>query len=313
VAIAELAKAARDKLTFVSSDRIASLEDWVEQLIAESTGKDGTGILPVVGEPLGAPDAYGQDRAFVYQRLAGDSSHDEAVAALRGAGHPVITIELADPADMGRLYFLWELATAVAGARLGVNPFDQPNVESAKVQARTMLEAYRQSGTLPAERAALEAEGTRVFGRVDADGPAAALAAFLATAPKDGYVALQAYVKPSEEVSAALRRLRVRVRERYGLATTAGYGPRFLHSTGQLHKGDAGKGAFVQFTADAAADAPIPDEPGAETSEVSFGVLEAAQALGDRRALEEKKRRVVRFHFRGDPARAIASLARGTT
>lgn len=290
--LGELAQAGRDKVTIVISDPIASFGDWVEQLMAESTGKSGTGILPVVGEPLGPPAVYGDDRLFVQLRLEGDDAHDAALAEIEEAGHPVVTLNLRDRYDLGEQIFLWEMAIAVAGYRLGIQPFDQPNVEAAKVQARRMVERYTETGELPSGESA----------PVTAD----ALHAFLAERPTGGspsphadrsYIALQAYVQPTPETTEALQALRVQLRDRYQLATTLGYGPRFLHSTGQLHKGDAGNGLFIQFTSDSPRDAAIPDEPGAEESSITFGVLKMAQALGDRQALEDAGRRVIRFHL----------------
>ncbi len=282
----ELAKAGRDKITLVTSPAIAGFGDWVEQLIAESTGKEGKGILPVVGEPLGPPEVYGDDRFFVYLRLDGDDGQDAAVQALEDGGHPVVRLHLRDLCDLGGQFFLWEIATAVAGQRLGINPFDQPNVEAAKVLARQMVAEYMQKGALPeGEAAPLTAE---------------ALNEFLAQARQGDYVTLQAYVQPTAETDAALLALRTRLRDRFRLATTVGYGPRFLHSTGQLHKGDGGNGLFIQFTADDPRDAPIPDEAGSPDSTMTFGVLKAAQALGDYQALRDAGRRVIRFHLGDD-------------
>ena len=298
--LGELAEAGRDKLTLVTSPSIASFGDWVEQLIAESTGKEGQGILPVVGEPLGPPEVYGDDRLVVQLRLNGDETHDAALVALEGAGHPVVRLNLHDPYNLGGQFFLWEMATAVAGHLLGVNPFDQPNVEAAKVLARQMVTEYTREGALPAEKPALTGNGITVYDDVTAGTPGEALTAFLNQAQPGAYVALQAYVQPTAETDAALLALRTRLRDKYRLATTVGYGPRFLHSTGQLHKGDAGHGLFIQFTADDAQDAPIPDEAGSPASSITFGVLKAAQALGDRQALLNAGRRVIRFHLGTD-------------
>jgi hypothetical protein len=284
--LGQLAKAGRDKVTFAISPALASFGDWVEQLIAESTGKEGKGILPVVGEPLGPPEVYGDDRLFVHLRLDGDETHDVALAALEAAGHPVVRLNLQDSYDLGKQFFLWEMATAVAGHRLSINPFDQPNVEAAKVLARQMVAEYTEKGTLPSgESAPLTAE---------------ALNDFLAQAQPGDYITLQAYLQPTAETDAALATLRARLRDRFRLATTVGYGPRFLHSTGQLHKGDAGHGLFIQLTADDPHDVPIPNEAGSPASSITFGVLKAAQALGDRQALLEAGRRVIRFHLGDD-------------
>jgi hypothetical protein len=290
-----LANAGRDKLTLVTSPRLASYGNWVEQLIAESTGKEGRGVLPVVGERLGSPEVYGDDRLFVGLELAGDELDEAALSALEEAGHPVVRLYMRDLYDLGRQMFLWEMATAVAGYYLGINPFDQPNVESAKVLAREMVAAYIQTGALArGEYAPLSARTLR---------------AFLAQARPGDYLTLQAYVTPTAETDEALQALRTALRDRWKLATTSGYGPRFLHSTGQLHKGDAGNGLFVQFTSDDPRDAPIPDEAGAPESSISFGVLKEAQAQGDRRALLDAGRRVIRFHLGDDVAGALNRLA----
>jgi glucose-6-phosphate isomerase len=292
--LSELAKAGRDKVTFAISPAAASFGDWVEQLIAESTGKEGQGILPVVREPLGPPEVYGDDRLFVHLRLQDDDTHDAPLAALEAARHPVVRINLHDLYDLGGQFFLWEFATGVAGHRLGINPLSQPNVEAAKGLARRMIAAYQEKGTLPnVEPAPLTAD---------------ALKAFLAQARSGDYVALQAYVQPTPETDAALGDLRLRLRDQLRLATTAGYGPRFLHSTGQLHKGDAGNGLFIQLTADDPRDAPIPDEAGSAASSITFGVLKAAQALGDRQALLDAGRRVIRFHLGEDVAGGLKKL-----
>ncbi len=292
--LGELAKAGRDKVTFITSPAIASFGDWVEQLIAESTGKLGTGILPVVDEPVGAPDVYGPDRLFVYLRLHGDSTHDAAVQALQDAGHPLVRIHLDDLYDLGGQFMLWEMATAIAGYRLGINPFDQPNVEAAKILAREMVAAYAARGALPADEPAPLSADT--------------LGVFLAQAAAGDYITVQAYVQPTPQTDAALLALRTKLRAETHLATTVGYGPRFLHSTGQLHKGDGGKGLFIQFTSDPVRDIDIPDEAGNEASSMTFGVLKLAQALGDKEALLAGGRRVIRFHLGTDATGALVAL-----
>jgi glucose-6-phosphate isomerase len=291
----ELAKAGRDKITIVTSPAIASFGDWVEQLIAESTGKGGHGILPVVGEPLGNPDVYANDRLFVYLRLASDETHDAAIQALADAGHPVVWLHLDDVYDLGGQFFLWEMATVVAGYRLQINPFDQPNVESAKILARQMVDEYMENGQLPpGEFAALTKD---------------ALDSFLDNSVSSGsYIALQAYLHPAPEVESALQRLRLTLRDRFKVATTLGFGPRFLHSTGQLHKGDRGNGIFIQFTSDAIQDVPIPDDAGDQKSTMNFGVLKASQALGDAQALLNAGRQVIRFDLGTDVETSLKQL-----
>ena len=287
IALGTLAAAGRDKLTFLPG--VGSLGNWIEQLIAESTGKEGKGILPVIGEPPGQPDVYGTDRAFVYLHRDLDGSGATTMAALRAAGHPVIEIRTRDEYDLGGQFFLWEMATAIAGYVLGVNPFDQPNVEATKKQTRKMLQEWQTTGKLPAAE----------MSPPDAD----ALSDFLRQANDGDYIALQVYAPPTPETDIALTALRVRLRDRYRLATTVGYGPRFLHSTGQLHKGGPNSGLFVQLIADYDHPLTIPGE------ELGFGVLKKAQALGDRRALLDAGRRVITFRLGREVALAVERLA----
>jgi glucose-6-phosphate isomerase len=308
--VAMLARQGRDKLTLVFSPGIAPFGDWIEQLIAESTGKEGKGILPVVGEPLGPPEVYGKDRVFVSLRLADEAAKEEGLRRLAAAGHPVITLTLADGYDLGAQCFLWEMATAVMGWQLGINPFDQPDVEAAKVIARQMVAAYQEKGAMPEEKPVLEADGLSLYGDVTSRTPEAAFAEFLAQAGPGAYGAIQAYLRPCPETDEALADLRLRLRERCRIAVTVGYGPRFLHSTGQLHKGDAGRGLFLQLTADDPREAPIPDELGRPGSTLGFGALKAAQAYGDRQALRNAGRRVLRIHLHGDPIGGIRRLGR---
>ncbi|MBU4583177.1 MAG: glucose-6-phosphate isomerase [Proteobacteria bacterium] len=306
--LGEFAAEGRDKLTFLFSPRLAAFGDWVEQLLAESLGKEGEGILPVVGEEFGPPPVYGPDRLFCSISLAGDDAGEEQLKALAEAGHPVIDLKLADPYDLGGQCFFWEMATAVAGWRLAVNPFDQPDVEAAKVLARKMIAEYRENGAMPEEIPVLTGSGFSVYGDLDIRKPEEILAAFLGQATPGAYAALHAYLMPSPEMDEALQRLRMRIRDRFHLVTTAGYGPRFLHSTGQLHKGDAGRGLFIQFTADDPQDAPIPDAMGRPESALTFGVLKQAQVFGDRQALINAGRRAIRIHLHGDPADGISRL-----
>ncbi|MCJ7659897.1 MAG: hypothetical protein MUO67_12165, partial [Anaerolineales bacterium] len=313
VILGELAKAGRDKVTLVISPVIASFGDWVEQLIAESTGKEGKGILPVVGEPVGVPAVYGDDRMFVYLRVDGDDTFDAAVDRIEGAGYPVVRIRLRDIYDLGGQFFLWEMATAVAGSRLGINPFDQPNVEAAKVLARDMVAEYQKIGHLPELTPAFQSNGIKVYGDLpegEADMITAgdSLRAFLTQARPGDYISLQAYVQPDPGTDWALLELRAKLRSHTHLATTSGYGPRFLHSTGQLHKGDGGNGLFIQIMADSPKDVQIPNEAGSPVSSISFGVLKAAQALGDRQALLDADRRVIRFSLGTDVTGGLEKL-----
>jgi transaldolase/glucose-6-phosphate isomerase len=303
-----LAKAGRDKVTLIASTEITSFGDWLEQLIAESTGKEGKGILPVVGEAVGSPDQCGADRLFVHLCLEGDTTDDAAVAALEKAGHPITRISLLDRYDLGAQCFLWEMAVAVACHRLGVNPFNQPNVEAAKTRARQAVDEYKKRGTLPVEPPTLTDGAIAVYGTIKAENSGAALTAFLKQGEPGAYVAIQAYMRSTPEIEAALQELRTKVRNRFRLATTLGYGPRFLHSTGQLHKGDGGRGLFVQFTVDDPTDIPIPDEAGAPDSSLTFGVLKTAQAHGDQQALLDAGRRVIRFHLGWDVIKGLKDL-----
>lgn len=309
----ELAAAGRDKLTLFTSPQLAAFGAWAEQLIAESTGKEGKGILPVADEPPAAPGLYGSDRLFVYLRLANDTTYDAALQALRDAGQPTIQINLKDIYDLGGEFMRWEIATAVSGQRLKINPFDQPNVESAKVLARQMVAAYKEAGKLPELTATLTDGQITVYGDVSADSAPAALNAFLAQRQPGDYISIQAYVPMNADTIETLQSLRTKLRDSTHLATTVGFGPRFLHSTGQLHKGDSGNGLFIQFTSDKPQDADIPDEAGNQASGMSFGVLQMAQALGDRQALldAQPQRRVLRLHLSGPVDATIQQLEAG--
>ena len=297
-----LALAGRDKLTLICSPEIAPFGYWVEQLIAESTGKEGTGIVPVEGEAVGDPAVYLDDRVFVYLKRqdSKDRQLDGKVGALKGAGHPTIMILLQDRYDLGAEFFRWEFATAVSGLVLGVNPFDQPNVQESKDNTRQLLGEFKARGKLPEDDPILVQGPISLYGdqasvvalrgsRDLADG----LRTHLARIKAGDYVALTAYLQATPAHAEALGMIRHHIRDRYRVATTLGYGPRFLHSTGQLHKGGGDNGVFLQFTADDPVDLPIPGEPH------TFGVMKAAQALGDLQALQSRKRRVLRIHIAG--------------
>ena len=300
------ALAGRDKLTLITSPAASAVGAWIEQLIAESTGKDGKGLLPVDLEPECAAHTYGSDRLFVHLRL--DDTADARVQAIAEAGHPVLCLQLVDAYDLGAAFFHWEIATAIAGFFLDIHPFDQPDVEAAKELARQMVAAYQQNGVLPAPAADL-VDGLALYGPVEGTNLSQALAYFLANgAAGRAYIALQAHLPPTSATTAALQDLRHQLLAHTGLATTLGFGPRFLHSTGQLHKGDAGHGLFIQLTAYSAEDAPIPDEAGASDSSIAFGVLAQAQALGDHQALVDQGRTVLRIHLGADIDAGIALL-----
>ena len=295
-----LALAGRDKLTILLPPSLASLGDWIEQLIAESLGKSGRGIVPVLGEGVDDLSHFGNDRfCVVVVPCAPDGSPDPDMAALADccaeAGHPVAVIPFAGPEDLGGHFFFWEFATAVAGHALGVHPFDQPDVESAKVAARVFVAAYEQTGTLP--------EGQAVAASQQA------LADFLASASHGDYLAIQAYLPASPDNRMALAALRRAVAHRLDIPVTVGFGPRFLHSTGQLHKGGAANGLNLQLVRrlDPAADLPIPNSSGAAES-MTFGTLQRAQALGDGEALRNGGRRVLTLELGADPAAALADL-----
>ena len=271
--MAALAEKGLDKLTLVTSPSVAAFGMWVDQLIAESVGKDGLGIVPVVGEPLMPPRCYGDDRLFVYLRNGSDPNEelDESMAALKNHGRPVIVIHLRDAYDLGGEFFRWEFATAVAASILGVHPFDQPDVQASKEQTFDVLREIESSGVLP-----------------DA-GPTGSIDDLLRHARPGDYLAIMAYVHPTPETDRALAGLRRAVMERHKIATTLGYGPRLLHSTGQLHKHGPNTGLFLQIVSDDDPDTPIPGKA------YSFGALAKAQAMGDYRALTQLRRPIVRI------------------
>jgi len=306
--IGEAALAGRDKLTILTSPRLASLADWIEQLVAESTGKAGRGIVPVVGEPIAAAADYGADRQFVFITLAADAdpSWPRFASELEALGHPGVHIELADPPEIGAEFVRWEVATAAAGILFGIDPFDQPDVQGAKDATRALLDAYRRDGALPQPAPLVAEPGIAAFGdpAVLGDEPVTvdgALRALLETGSEGDYFALLPYLPADPGTVDPLQRMRALVRDRTGMATTLGFGPRFLHSTGQLHKGGPASGIFLQLTADPRRDLAIPGWP------ESFGILVAAQAAGDLAALQGRGRRVLRLHL-ADPAAGLVRL-----
>ena len=306
-----LALRGRDKLTIILPDRLQSFGLWLEQLIAESTGKEGRGILPVEGESFRGPGLDLGDRLFVHVGTKAEARNDGRLTGLVDAGQPVVNIALPPSYQLGGQFFLWEFATAVAGRFLGINPFDQPDVESAKIRSRETLAVFRATGALPPEKPRFKVKGISIFSDLEARSAADCLGKFLAGAAPGGYIAIQAFLAPGKRIQASLDMVRSRLADKTGLPTTAGFGPRFLHSTGQLHKGDAGRGLFLQITAQDRFDAAIPDEPGSKTSTFSFGILKAAQARGDYEALKAAGRRVLRIEIGSDsPAglRQVASL-----
>lgn len=310
-----LGAAGRDKVTFFASPAIASFGYWVEQLVAESTGKEEQGLVPVEGEPIAAPAKYGQDRLFVHLKLKGsrDTAVERKLAALTRAGHPAVTIELPDRFALGAEFNRWEIATAVAASILGIDPFDEPNVSESKQNTAAVLQQYRATGAIPSNAPDFDQEGVqgwaigklrpsrtaRRAGRRTAPPLQQALDALARSSRAGDYIAILAYLPMTPPIDARLARLRVKLRDRCRTAVTVGYGPRFLHSTGQLHKGGPGTGIFLQITAETRADLPIPGEP------FTFGVLQAAQAAGDLQSLARRGYRVLRLHLRGSPLRSL--------
>jgi transaldolase / glucose-6-phosphate isomerase len=290
-----LAKSGRDKLTLIASPAIAGFGAWLEQLVAESTGKLGRGLIPVDAEPLGAPEVYGQDRLFAYLRLTGeaDAKQDEAIAALERARHPVVRIAIGERYHIGQEFFRWEIATAVAGAILKINPFDQPDVEASKLKTHALTSAYEASGKLPPEDKPLGIGDGHL---------AMAIATKLNSLRAGDYFGLLAYVERNARNRDALTEIRRMVRDGRRVATCLGFGPRFLHSTGQAYKGGSASGVFLQLTCDDAADLEVPGQ------KYSFGLVKAAQARGDFEVLAERGRRVLRVHLGADVAAGLATL-----
>ena len=308
-------RSGRDKVTFATSAGVRTLGAWLEQLIAESTGKNGVGVIPVDGEPLAAPGVYGDDRLFVSIRLASDDTAalDAAVDAVDAAGYPVIRITLRDKDDLAQEFFRWEIATAVAGSVLGINPFDQPDVEASKVATRVLTDEFERQGRLPPEAAFAAADGLELFAddvnrsalqSAEAASVGAILRAHLRRLGAGDYCALLAYVDMSEANQVSLSRMRLAIRDATRAATCVGFGPRFLHSTGQAYKGGPNSGVFLQITSDPAPDLPIPGR------RATFGVVKAAQARGDFDVLVERKRRVLRVHLGSDVDVGLESLER---
>jgi glucose-6-phosphate isomerase len=302
--LAGLARAGRDKVTLVLSEKIRALGSWIEQLLAESLGKDGTGLVPVADEPLGAPSVYGDDRIFVSIVLEGDTTHDAALAKLSDAGHPVLRLVLKDPMDIGAEFFRWELATATAGAVLGVNPFDEPDVAHGKEQTSTLLAEWKRSRRLPEWPSDVEEDGLVLMTKSNKKPTSVSkgLAAHLAQAVPGDYLAIQAYLTPTSEAWRILQEIRVALRDRLRIATTVGWGPRYLHSTGQLHKGGPTSGLFIQITGEDREDLAIPG------AGYGFSALKAAQALGDLQSLRDGARRVIRLHLTGKQSQALPQL-----
>jgi transaldolase/glucose-6-phosphate isomerase len=314
VVMGTCARLGQDKLTAIVSPRIYDLGAWLEQLVAESTGKNGHAIVPVDREPIGAPAVYGADRLFVYLRLATapDDAQDAAVEALVSAGRPVVRIDVPDVYGLAGEFFRWEIATAVAGAVMRINPFDQPDVEASKIETRKLTDDVEKTGRLPPETPVVADAAMRLFtdpfnaellsALAEDASPAAWIRAQLERLGPGDYLALLAYVPMTGANEQALTRIRTAVRDRRHVATCVGFGPRFLHSTGQAYKGGPNSGVFLQITCDDAADLPVPG------ARYSFGVVKAAQARGDFQVLINRRRRALRVHLGPDVTSGLAAL-----
>jgi transaldolase/glucose-6-phosphate isomerase len=295
------AKFGRDKVTLIASNSLYDVGAWLEQLLAESTGKEGKGLIPVDREPIAAVDAYGEDRIFAYIRFAGDAETetDEEVSLLEAAGQPVIRIVLQDFYDLGQIFFQWEIATAVAGSVIGINAFNQPDVEASKVITRELTSAFEKSGSLPAEKPILEQDGIKLFtdernaAEIQKHGqtPGGVIRQHLDRIKTGDYFGLLAYIPMFPEYEEILQDVRKRVLDSKNVATVLGFGPRFLHSTGQAYKGGPNSGVFLQITCDEGEDLRVPGQS------YSFGVVKAAQARGDFQVLADRKRRALRIHL----------------
>ena len=306
-----LGRAGRNKVTLVTSPGIGDAGAWLEQLLAESTGKQGKGLIPVDRETLGTPDRYGQDRLFAYLRLesAPDAAQDRAVDALAKAGQPVVRISVTEPYALGQEFFRWEIATAVAGSVLGINPFDQPDVEASKIETRKLTEAYEKTGALPDERpfvedgpVALFADPANTLALQGSKTLSSVLKQHLGRLGAGDYLGLLAYVPMTQENEEVLQSARMAVRDGKKVAPCLGFGPRFLHSTGQAYKGGPNSGVFLQVTCDDPVQLPVPGQ------KYTFGVVKAAQARGDFEVLAARKRRALRVHLRGPLDAALRKL-----
>jgi len=304
VALGELSRRGRDKLTLVVPPSLNDLGLWMEQLVAESTGKEDKGILPVAGEPLGEPGVYSDDRVFVYvgYKNEADEANKRKLDQLSKAGHPVITIEMEEELDLGQELFRWEVAIPVAGAVLNINPFDQPNVQESKSNTDRLIGVVEKEGNLPEEEVALEEDGLKFYAPTNAASAVSLLEEFFNQANYGDYVSIQAYLTETSEVNEALQQIREYVQQHLHVATTTGYGPRFLHSTGQYHKGGPNSGLFLQLTADTVQDIQLPGRS------YTFGTLKNAQAQGDLQALRKHGRRALRVHLGKDAAKGLQSL-----
>ena len=308
-ALGTLAQYNRDKLTLILPPSWKPFGDWLEQLIAESTGKEGKGILPVLNEPPMDVSVYRNDRVFVFFHET-DEEWSSRITDLATAGHPILKIRVGDAYDLGGQMFLWEMATAVSAHLLGINPFDQPDVEATKVHTNHAIKEYKKSkNAWPKGLSSLAGNGAVLYGAISGTTISHALKNFLMSATANAYVGLHVYLSLTPQIDEALNELRTAITAKYGMAVTMGYGPRYLHSTGQMHKGDAGRGLFIQLTEDITSDMDIPDVLGKPESSLTFGELKAAQAEGDLWALMDKGRRIIRIHWMKEAAAGLKNLA----
>ena len=305
-ALGTLAQYGRDKLTLILPPSWGSFGDWLEQLIAESTGKEGKGILPVLNEPQMDVSSYGEDRVFVIFNHNEDD-WSSWITRLASAGHPVLKVRIKGFYDLGGQMFLWEMATAVAAHIMGINPFDQPDVEATKKHTKQMIAQFKINQTWPETKPSLTEGDCEIYGEISGSNTSVALKNFLSSS-QNSYVGLQVYLSPSAEIHQALDALRAEISCKYGMAVTIGYGPRYLHSTGQLHKGDAGRGMFIQLTGENILDVEIPDALCERGSSLTFGQLKAAQGEADRLALMDKGRKIIRIHWKKDPVAGLRNL-----
>jgi transaldolase/glucose-6-phosphate isomerase len=305
------ARHGRDKVSIVASPGMSDLGAWLEQLLAESTGKIGKGIVPIDDEPLASGDVYGEDRVFAYLRLADapDAAQDAAMAALEKSGQPVVRVALNGHQELGQQFFLWEFATAVAGSIIGINAFNQPDVEASKVKTKELTDAYNKTGSLSSESPFATFDGVRLYAdernasALKGGTLADVLKALFAQVHAGDYFGLLAYVERTPGRIDVLQKLRAAIRDSKRVATVGEFGPRFLHSTGQAYKGGPNSGVFLQITADDAHDLPVPGE------RYTFGVVKAAQARGDFDVLSERGRRALRLHLGADVDAGLASLS----
>ena len=306
-ALGTLAQYGRDKLTLILPPSWGSFGDWLEQLIAESTGKEGKGILPVLNEPQMDVSSYGEDRVFVIFNHNEDD-WSSWITRLASAGHPVLKVRINGFYDLGGQMFLWEMATAVAAHIMGINPFDQPDVEATKKHTKQMIAQFKINQTWPETKPSLAEGDCEIYGEISGSNIFVALKNFLSSSPQNAYAGLQVYLSPSTEINEALDALRAAILRRSRMAVTVGYGPRYLHSTGQLHKGDAGRGMFIQLTGENILDVEIPDALCERGSSLTFGQLKAAQGEADRLALMDKGRKIIRIHWKKDPVAGLRNL-----